>query len=182
MSTLQEQVQFILDSFEGDVFTNDAADPGGPTRFGITLRTLQYYRRKITGNQSIVCTAEDVRTLSRGEAVDIGVTVFAVESGLAFILDPRVRFVALDYAFHAGWVPSIKALQAVCGVPVDGIFGPVSQDAVNRHRSPLQLGLQVLTRRAEAMQALLQKKPAMKAAYAFGWWKRITTNQRLLAA
>lgn len=178
---LIDQIGFILDTFEGDVFTDDAADPGGATHYGITQRTLQFYRRELSGNPGLLVTAADVAAMTRGEAVDIGVSVFAVESGLAFIIDARVRFVALDYAFHAGWVPAIKALQAAVGVAVDGHFGPISQNAVNLHRAPVQLGLKVLTRRAEAMQKQLRTTPAMQK-YALGWWARITTNQRLLAA
>lgn len=181
MTGLAEQVGFILDTFEGDVFTDDPADPGGATRYGITQRTLQYYRRRLTGNNALEVKAADVAAMTRGEAIDIGVSIFAVESGLAHILDARVRFVALDYAFHAGWVPAIRALQTAVGVAVDGQFGPLSQNAVNRHPAPVQLGLQVLTRRAEAMQRQLRAKPAMQK-FTLGWWARITTNQRQLAA
>lgn len=180
--TTHEIIGRIIDAFEGDVFTEDPHDPGGPTRYGVTLRTLQYYRRRITGNDALVCTAEDVRTLSRGEAIDIGVSIFAGESQLGLILDPRLRFVALDYAFHAGWVPAIRALQAAAGVTVDGIFGPISQNAVNRHPSPVQLGLRVLTTRAEAMHRLLRQRPAMRERFTLGWWVRLTVNQRQLAA
>lgn len=178
---LTDQVGFILDTFEGDVFTDDAADPGGATRYGVTQRTLQYYRRRLTGNDALVVTAQDVAAMTRAEAIDIGESIFAVESGLAYIIDARVRFIALDYAFHAGWVPAIKALQAAVGVTVDGIFGHVSQNAVNTNRAPVTLGLKVLTRRAEAMQRQLRARPQMQK-FALGWFARITTNQRLLAA
>lgn len=181
MTDLRDQIGFIVDAFEGDVFTDDPADPGGATRFGVTLRTLQFYRRRLTGNAALVVTAADVAAMTRAEAIDIGVSIFAVESGLAFILDPRVRFVALDYAFHAGWDAAIRALQTASGVVVDGRFGPLSQNAVNRHPSPVQLGLQVLTRRAEAMQRQLRAKPLMQK-FTLGWWARITTNQQQLAA
>jgi len=178
---LVDQIGFILDTFEGEVFSNDGADPGGATRYGITQRTLQYYRRALTGNPALVVTAADVATMTRGEAIDIGVSIFAVESGLALILDARLRFVAVDYAFHAGWDAAIRALQAGVGVAVDGHFGPISQNAVNRHPSPVQLGLQVLTRRADAMQRQLRAHPRMQK-FTLGWWARITTNQRQLAA
>ncbi len=178
---LIDQIAFILDTFEGDVFTDDAADPGGATRYGVTQRTLQFYRRQLTGHATLVVTAADVAAMTRAEAIDIGVAIFAVESGLAHILDPRVRFVALDYAFHAGWVPAIQALQTAVGVAIDGRFGPLSQNAVNRHPLPVQLGLQVLTRRADAMQRQLRARPAMRK-FALGWFARITANQRQLAA
>ena len=182
MTDLRDQVAFVIDTFEGDVFTDDASDPGGATRYGVTQRTLQYYRRRLTGNESLIVTAADVASLTRGEAIDIGESIFAVESGLAFIIDARVRFIAIDYAFHAGWVPAIKALQASVGTAVDGVFGPVSQNAVNTSHTPVALGLKVLTRRAEAMQRQLRATPAMRERYTLGWWVRITTNQRMLAA
>jgi lysozyme family protein len=182
VTDIREQVAWIIDRFEGGAtFTDDPFDRGGATKYGVTQLALRDYRSRLTGNPALTVTAADVRNLERSEALDIGVTVYGVDSGLVFILDPRVRLVALDYAFHSGPVRAIKALQDAVGVTVDGIFGPVSQDAVNRHHNPVQLGTQVLTRRSELMQRLIEAD-ATQRKYTLGWWKRITANQRILAA
>lgn len=180
MST-DEIVGAIIDRFEGHTYTNDPADAGGATRYGITLRALTRYRRKKSGDASLVVTAEDVRDLTRGEAVDVLVTAYAVEPGLVFILDERLRFVVLDYAVHAGPSAAITALQTCVGVKVDGLFGPVSQNAVNRHANPVQLGVALLARRSEAMQRLIAARPAM-LKYQGGFFNRVIANMRQLAA
>lgn len=178
---LEEQIGFIVDHFEGSEFVNDPADPGGPTRYGVTLATLQEYRRRKEGNPALVLTADDVRGLTRGEAVDIGVTFIAVPSGLALILNDRLRFAALDYAYHSGPAAPIRALQTLVDVDVDGDFGPVSQNAVNRYPNPLQLGVLLLTQRQQFLQQLIRNNRALRT-FAMDWWSRTTTNLRLLTA
>ncbi|MGE4056632.1 MAG: glycosyl hydrolase 108 family protein [Vicinamibacterales bacterium] len=180
MST-DEIVGWIIDRFEGHAFTNDPTDPGGATKFGVTLRALTAYRRKKSGDLTLVVTADDVRAMTRGEAVDVLMTAYAVEPGLVFILDERLRFVAIDYAVHAGPAQAIAALQRGVGVKVDGAFGPISQDAVNRHPNAVQLGAHVLAARAEAMQRLIAARPAMQK-YQSGWFARVVANMRQLAA
>ncbi|MGE0450583.1 MAG: glycosyl hydrolase 108 family protein [Vicinamibacterales bacterium] len=179
--TTEEIVGCIIDRFEGHTFTNDPADPGGATKFGVTLRALTDYRRKKSGNPTLVVTADDVRAMTRGEAVDVLMTAYAVGTCLVFILDERLRFVVIDYAVHAGPAAAIAALQRGVGVKVDGLFGPISQDAVNRHANAVQLGAYVLAARAEAMQRLMAARPAMQK-YQGGWFARIIANMRQLAA
>jgi lysozyme family protein len=174
--TAKEQVEFIIGTFEGDIFTDDPVDLGGATRYGITLRTLQHYRRQKTGNPALEVTVDDVKNLTLGEAFDCGYVVFVVESGLVYILDDAVRLSALDYAFHSGWVPAIKALQTAVGVTVDGILGPITADAINR-ADPMAVVLDICTERQVRMQKLILKRNDQKR-FAFGWWSRVTTIQQ----
>lgn len=179
--TTEEIVARIIDRYEGDIFTEDPVDTGGATKYGITLRTLRYYRRRVAGDPSLDVTVADVRALGRGEAIDCGVTVFASETYLDLISDWRLRYAGLDYAFHSGWVPAIRSLQRACGgLVVDGVFGPKSQQAVAQHRIPTLLGLKIATARAELMQDLIRRKPTQKK-FAFGWWVRVTDVQRVLS-
>lgn len=179
--TVEEQIAHIVDAYEGERFTADPSDLGGPSRWGVTLRTLQAYRRTLRGDPTLVLTAADVETMTRAEAIDIGVSLYATRSGLRFILHDGLRFVALDYAWHAGTRAAICALQRAVGVEVDGIFGPVSQDAVNGHANPVQLGARVLAIRSEALIAQVHAHESQRRL-ALGWWARITSNARQLAA
>lgn len=58
-----DQIQPIIERWEGG-FVDHPRDPGGPTNMGITLKTLESWRRHPV-------TREDVRMLSRAEARDI---------------------------------------------------------------------------------------------------------------
>lgn len=52
-------------------YTNNPDDPGGATRWGVTLGTLQGWRQTQTGDSSLALTADDVKQLSEAEAVEI---------------------------------------------------------------------------------------------------------------
>jgi lysozyme family protein len=174
MTTI-EQVTWIIRAFEGDLFTDDPIDTGGATKYGITLRTLAAYRGQPT-------TKEDVRNLTEPEAVSIGVAIFAEESGLGEIAWEDLRLVCLDYAFHSGWVPAIKALQrAIGGVLVDGVWGPQTQIAVNRLADDHPTAQAICTDREVRMQARIRQQPDQKK-YAVGWWTRVTTVRQQLHA
>lgn len=177
--TTEQIVAYIIDNYEGKIFTEDPVDSGGATKYGITLRTLQYYRRQLAGDPFLLLTSADVERLTRREAIDVGVRVFAREPHIDLIADDRLRFAALDYALHSGWSVAIKSLQRACGVVVDGIFGPVSQNAVMQHPNVVLLGLQTVTHREVLMQDLIRRKPSQKK-WAFGWWVRVTKVQQIL--
>jgi len=68
----------VLD-VEGDEYTNDPADSGGPTRWGITLDTLTEYRQK-------PCTPADVEKLTRAEAFNCYDWLFVQRPGFSRIL------------------------------------------------------------------------------------------------
>lgn len=179
--TNEEIVAYIIDTYEGPIFTEDPVDTGGATKYGITKRTLEHYWRTVSGlGDMIEISVEQVKQLSREEAIRVGVAVFVVESGLAAIADWRLRFAAVDYAFHSGWVPAIRALQKACGgLVVDGVFGPHSQASVNAHPNSALLGLRLVTHRAKLMQAIIEREPTQKK-WAFGWWRRLTKVQDVL--
>ena len=67
MPTVQDIAEAIV-AREGG-YVNDPDDPGGPTKYGVTLATLQTYGRDLTGDGRI--TARDVQALGKAEAARI---------------------------------------------------------------------------------------------------------------
>jgi lysozyme family protein len=180
--TIDESVGWVIDTFEGHLYTDDPVDLGGATKHGITRRTLQYYRRKKTGNQNLIVTKADVKNLTVEEAVACGVEVFAVETHIAEILDWRVRLVVYDFSFHSGQGRAIMSLQQSIDLPnheVDGAIGPRTLTAVNNWGDERGLALDVLTDREEFMQEIMERK-ATQRRFMLGWWKRTTKLQRLI--
>jgi lysozyme family protein len=175
-----EIVGWVIDTFEGKLYTDDPVDTGGATKFGITLRTLQYYRRTVLGRDRVV-TKTDVRNLTREEAIACGVAVFAIEPRIAELADWRIRLVTYDYGFHSGQPRAVRALQEALGPPVvaDGVIGPRTLSAVANHVDPLGVALRLLTRREEFMQSLVEAKP-LQRKYLLGWWRRTTRLQRIV--
>lgn len=179
MTTL-EIVRWVIDTFEGRLYTDDPVDSGGATKFGITLRTLQYARRKWLVDPNLIVTTIDVQNLTIDEAVRVGVEVFAVETKINQLVDSRVQLVVYDYGFHSGQPRAIKALQTEIGmVNPDGQLGSLTLDRVNAVADPRLVALQVLTAREEFMQGIMMRD-SVQRKWMLGWWNRTTKLQRLV--
>ncbi len=103
-------------------YVDHPADPGGATKFGITLATLGDWRGRAV-------TKADVRALMREEAAVIyrarywdAVRGNELPSGLDLAL--------FDFAVNSGPSRAISTLQEALGVQVDGRIGPVTMAAL----------------------------------------------------
>lgn len=116
-------VEIILNKEGG--FVNDADDPGGATNMGITISTLQSWRKETV-------TVADVENLTEEEAKEIYLNNYwnAMRCG---DLPVGVDLVVFDFGVNAGVGRSIKKLQDVVGAKADGIIGPVTLGAVEKH-------------------------------------------------
>lgn len=179
---IADVVGWVIDTFEGHLYTDDPVDTGGATKFGITRRTLEYYRRLTSGNPRLVVTKADVEALTRAEAVACGVAVFAVEPRIAELTDLGVQLVVYDFGFHSGQDRAVRALQTALGFSprdVDGQIDPKTIAAANAHPNQFALAVSVLTTREEFMHDLMVRRETQKK-YLFGWWRRTTRLQRAI--
>lgn len=122
---------------EGSKYTNDPADRGGPTRWGITLATLTKYRNKPT-------TAEDVKALSREEAFQIYRTKYILEPKFNLIEAKSNAIAAelVDTGVNMGPATAAKFLQRTLNalnnnlsypaLSVDGLIGPATANALGK--------------------------------------------------
>lgn len=177
--TTAEIVRWVIDTFEGHLYTDDPVDTGGATKYGITLRTLRYYRRKMSGDARLAVTKDDVRNLALDEAVACGVEVFAAEPRITEIADWHLRLMVYDYGFHSGPPRAIRALQEAVSADQDGVLGPITLSRVAAYGVPTLLALQVLTTREEFMQGIMEHRQTQRR-FLFGWWRRTTALQRLI--
>jgi lysozyme family protein len=109
-------------------YVNHPADPGGPTKFGITLGTLAAHRGR-------TCTAADVKALTIDEAAEI------LDKGYwrkvwGDDLPAGVDFCLFDYAVNSGPAQAIKSVQRVVGSNRDGSMGPKTLAAINGRPAP----------------------------------------------
>jgi lysozyme family protein len=140
-------------------FVNHPNDPGGPTKFGITLETLARAR-------SAAVSAEDVRNLDRAEAAAIYRRLYW-DAVRADELPAGLDLALFDFAVNAGPLRAARTLQSVLGSTVDGIIGPATIAAA--HAAPVQGTVRALTRARLDHLAHLPTWPV----FGRGWRRRV---------
>jgi lysozyme family protein len=97
--------------------SNDPADPGGLTNFGLTTACLsEYYGRTVGANE--------VETLTAAVARTIYADMYIEKPGFNLISVECLRGLLVDSAVNNGRGRAIKWLQTALGVVPDGVLGP----------------------------------------------------------
>jgi lysozyme family protein len=102
-------------------YTNRAADKGGPTRWGITAKTLGQWRT--LGREA---TPEEVQALTEDEARRIFETVYYEEPRYQRLGDARVEAFLYDSTVTSGYHHTVILLQRALTLPEperDGALG-----------------------------------------------------------
>lgn len=171
--TENEIINEILKSEGG--YVNDPADRGGPTKYGITLPTLEAHR----GNAAGSLKAYDILSLTEDEARDIYRQQYIRDPGFDGIHDPWVRSFIVDCGVLSGQSYASKLVQRAAGVTEDGVLGPVSMSAING-ANPMHLRADILADRARFLGRIVSKNLEDKdkdgvpdnTEMAYGWFNR----------
>jgi len=158
----REIIEAVIE-YEGGL-SNNPADPGGLTKWGITLATFRAW----TGGED---AARRLVDLTRQQAVELYYLHLVIPMRLRLIAAPGVRFAVFDYAVQHGPKPSVIALQQIVGVQADGIIGPVTAREVNGW-NPLVLIGRLAARRGRLYLACVRWRPST-AEFAYGWGNRL---------
>lgn len=160
--TVAEIIQHILDD-EG-LFVNNPDDPGGPTKFGITLETLEAWR----GRDNL--TAADVEAMEENEAREILTQRYVLGPGLDRLSIPEVRLLAVDMWVNHGPKTATQLIQRALKLPVDGIFGPKTFSALNGEG--VNVFKAVLAERLRFYARHTVANPAKRLKFLIGWIDR----------
>lgn len=153
---------FVLHAEGG--FVDNPADPGGATNFGITLRTLEAWRRAPV-------TVADVRSLTEVEAAEIYRANYW-DAMRCDRLPKGVDLMVFDFGVNAGPRRSILVLQTAAGAAADGVIGPATLAAVGA-ASPRELIMKLATLRMDFYRSL----PTW-GTFGSGWSNRVEAAQR----
>lgn len=123
MQSVQEIASAIV-AREGG-FVNDPDDPGGPTKYGVTLRTLRGLGQDINGDG--VVDIVDVRSLSIDDATKIFAEHYFAKPRISD-LPPALHATVFDMYVNSG-TTAVRLLQQLLtdmriAVAVDGVIGP----------------------------------------------------------
>jgi lysozyme family protein len=129
-SSYDEALRLLLQHEGG--YTNHPDDPGGPTKYGITIHD---YRRYLKPG----ATAADVKAMTLDEAKAIYKPKYW-DALRCDDLPAGLDYAVFDYGVNSGISRSAKVLQRLVGVSADGRIGPVTLKAVAAHDSKKLLG------------------------------------------
>lgn len=142
-------------------YVNHPADRGGPTKYGITARTLADWR-----GLDRLATAEEVQALDIDTARAIYRTRYVTP--FDWLSDP-LRSLVVDWAVTSGSDDPMRALQVslrqrgIYNGPVDGIAGPRTKGAVVVDSDPRRTYLDVFTARVRFYAHLALDDPKVRA-------------------
>lgn len=157
-----------LDLLFGDEggYVNAKTDAGGPTKYGITHKTLAAHR----GVNFV--TAEQVKNMTKKEAEDIYRASYWRQSG-GDLLPVGLDYAAFDFGVNSGPATAVKSLQRVVGVTPDGIVGAMTIDAVRKYpRGIIALLHDYIDARMTYLRSLRGKQGW--SANGRGWTRRVT--------
>jgi lysozyme family protein len=150
--TFDEAFELLI-GHEGGLSDNPA-DPGGLTRYGISQRSYP---------------GENIRALTLGRAKTIYQRDFWGPAGCDGV-PAAVRFDVFDMAVNSGVRAAVKCLQGAAGAEQDGVLGPKTLQAVG-----VLDGARLSARFNGARLAFMASLPAWKD-FGRGWANRIASN------
>lgn len=155
----EEVITEILEREKG--FVDHPADRGGPTKYGITLRTLSEWR-------NAPVSAADVALLSESEARAIYRSRYVAP--FLMLQDPALLGLIADIAVNHGTLRATKWLQEAIGADVDGIIGPQTLRLLQTCDRD-ELYRRLLRRRIVFYGEIISHDHS-QAVFALGWLRR----------
>jgi len=180
----EEIISGVLEREGWPHYTNRSTDDGGPTKGGVTIKTLSAWRGRAV-------TPEEVSALGEREARDIYRAMFIRQPRFHEIADEDLRVVVIDAGVlwgprrAAGWLQTAineeraaQGLTSFAVLAVDSALGPKTFDAL-AVCAPRRLAIRFLALWIRRMGKRVTESP-YNAANAAGWANRVADH--LIAA
>lgn len=126
-------------------FSDDPYDPGGPTNFGITLRTYATFVGKTVEASSLAALTGELRSISPATVQTIYRQRYWVPAHCAD-LPPGLDLFHFDAAVNHGVSGATRLLQEALNVEADGEIGPLTRRAINMADPEVAIGRYVVVR------------------------------------
>lgn len=155
---------FIL-RWEGG-FVDDPLDRGGATNKGITIGTFRNFYGKDA-------TVEQLKNITDEQWLHIFKSGYWDKWKADDIENQSIANIVVDWAWGSGAATSIKQVQKILGVAVDGIVGDDTLTAINI-AGQRSLFVKIHSRRIEFVENIVKRDPS-QARFLKGWKNRINS-------
>lgn len=155
---------FIL-RWEGG-FADDPLDRGGATNKGITIGTFRNFYGKDA-------TVEQLKNITDEQWLHIFKSGYWDKWKADNIENQSIANIVVDWAWGSGAATSIKQVQKILGVAVDGIVGDDTLTAINI-AGQRSLFVKIHNRRIEFVENIVKRDPS-QARFLKGWKNRINS-------
>lgn len=166
---------------EGSTFTNDPSDPGGATKYGVSLRWLKSIGQDANGHLAGDLDHDgdvditDIRNMTVNDAMALYESKWWNPYPFSLLDSQRVATKVFDTAVNMGTHRAFRLLQTALVVrgrqlAIDGLWGPTTTISTNL-AEPTQLCLEFCTQQADYYTALVRHHPPF-AKYKNGWLNR----------
>lgn len=135
-------------------YSNNPADPGGETNFGISKRAYPM---------------ENIRGMTLARAKTIYLRDYWGPAGCDAVPD-GLKFDLFDMAVNSGVTTAIRTLQNAVGARADGIIGPKTLQAINSIPAPR------LVARFNGWRLAFMANTPQWDTFGRGWARRIAAN------
>ena len=156
MPTIKDVIGDVIKREGGSQVTNDPADGGGRTQYGISERA----NPKAWADGKV--TEDDARAIYEAKYV----------KGPHFDLvqDDQLRAQLVDFGVNSGPGIAIQKLQEILRVDADGALGPQTLTALQQHRAD-DINNQLVAARIRMICRVVQKNPS-QLKFLSGWASR----------
>lgn len=155
---------FIL-RWEGG-FVDDPLDRGGATNKGITIGTFRNFYGKDA-------TVEQLKNITDEQWLRIFKSGYWDKWKADDIENQSIADIVVDWAWASGTATSIKQVQKILGVAVDGIVGNDTLTAINT-ADQRSLFVKIHSRRIEFVENIVKRDPS-QTRFLKGWKNRINS-------
>ena len=153
-------------------YVDHPADRGGPTKYGVTHKTLARYLDRDVSR-------DDVRRLSRELAAEIYRRAYYIEPRLD-VLPSSIQAILFDSAVNHGPRRAVRFLQQVLNaagfgrLSIDGLAGPITRqrcELADQEMGPWLLAALAEERRM-FYQLIVERDPSQRV-FLKGWMRRV---------
>lgn len=152
----------LLKKLEGG-FVDHPADKGGATNMGVTLRTFRGYY----GTEK---TVQDLKGMSDEQWEHIMKDGYWDKCMADYIKSQSLAEIIVDWCVNSG-SSGIQKVQEIAGVRPDGMFGPLTLQAVNGY-NPHELFDRIKAARRQFYIDIVKRNPSQKV-FMNGWMNRL---------